>query len=466
MRLAQTLLPVLVLAPAAGAQSLDEEGRPDYSFLQWAEDWSRFDEDAPNDDVFDPMKHIVLGDDGAPWIRFGGRAEARFEAWRDFGFGAPAGQPAYDDEFVLSRLLAHADLHLNESFRVFVEGKSAQSTSRDLPGGRRTSDMDTLALQEAFFDWIVPLGDSTLRLRPGRQMLLFGNQRLISPLPWGNTLRTWQGVTAEWRQGPWSVHGLATLFVPVDKTNFNEADEDTKLYGLYAKRAPSSGGHGVELYALGNERADVTVNGTNGDERRWTLGSRLWGPLASTFDYELEGGWQFGEVGDGDVNAWFLASQAGWRPGGLAGDPRLFVGLDLASGDRNPGGNVQTFHQLFPLGHAYLGFVDAVGRQNVFAASAGSKWRLDSRSSFLLALHLFRVLETEDALYAANGTASRSGFSSREVGSEIDLLVDRSIGDHTRVYLGYSHFFAGAAIEQTGPAEDIDFAYLGASYTF
>ncbi|MFQ5445246.1 MAG: alginate export family protein, partial [Nitrospinales bacterium] len=79
---------------------------------------------------------------------------------------------------------------------MFVEGKSALSEGRDLPGGRRTIDVDTIALQQAFIDFRFHLPrQTTLTLRPGRQALGFGKERLVSILPWGNTLRAWDGIS-------------------------------------------------------------------------------------------------------------------------------------------------------------------------------------------------------------------------------------------------------------------------------
>ena len=60
----------------------------------------------------------------------------------------------------------------------------------------------------------------------------------------------------------------------------------------------------------------------------------------------------------------------------------------------------------------------------------------------------------------------RSGAESHEVGHEIDFLLRTSLDRHVSAYAGYSRVFAGDAIEETGPAEDIDFVYLGASFTF
>lgn len=465
------LLPLLALAaPGQALQETDppEEHRPAYSFLRQAEDWSRFRAADPPVDRFDSIKHIVLGED--VWLSLGGRLESRFENWNEFGAGAGPPGSESDENLVVSRILLHADLHVGEHLRVFLEGKSAQSTDRELPGGRRPLDMDTLEIQQAFVDIVLPAGEGDLTLRLGRQMLLLGAQRLVSPLPWGNALRHWEGITAELELGEWTFDALATAFVPVDKTEPNERDDDNLLWGLYASRERPGEKAGLELYLLGNERADVTVNGTSGDERRLTLGGRSYGPLGSGFDHDAEGGWQVGEVGDGDVSAWFLGSQLGWKPGAvgrdLPGDPRFFIGLDLGSGDDDPGGDVGTFHQLFPLGHLYLGYIDAIGRQNIFDLSAGGEWKVAPSTQFSAAVHHFRLLETEDALYDAGGNPSRSGFESKEVGTEVDLRVRRTFGPHIQAYAGYSHLFAGSALADSGPAEDVDFFYVGGSFTF
>lgn len=457
-------LAAMIQAPLA-AQQAEPAARPKFEFLRQREDWARFPTAGDVDDPFDGLKHVKLSSDGDVWVSFGGRVESRIEYWRSFNFGAPP-TADHDDSFVVSRGLAHADLHVGDRFRLFVEGKSAQATDRDLPGGRRDLDMDTLDLQQAFADVLLPVGEGTLLLRPGRQMLMFGAQRLISPLPWGNALRTWEGLTAEWRQGPWSVTGIATSFVPVDKTHFNDPDDDVKLYGVYATKAPPKGGHGIDLFVLGSERPAVSLNGTSGDEERTTFGARVFGPAGKGVDYEVEAAWQTGEIGAEDIAAWSIASQVGWKPEGWAGAPRLFLGIDAASGDDTPGGDSKTFYPLFPLGHAYFGYIDAVGRQNVVDASIGGKWALSSATSLSLGVHSLHLMETEDALYNAGGGATRSGFNSREIGTEFDLTVDTRVDRHAAVHAGYSRFFAGDALSETGPSEDIDFVHFGVKYTF
>ena len=93
-------------------------------------------------------------------------------------------------------------------------------------------------------------------------------------------------------------------------------------------------------------RTSATFNGTTGREDRNTIGGRIFGQVADTsFDYDLEGAYQFGEVGAGDIDAFMIAGELGYRLGELSGSPRLHVGFDYASGDESPGGDVETFNQ-------------------------------------------------------------------------------------------------------------------------
>ena len=74
----------------------------------------------------------------------------------------------------------------------------------------------------------------------------------------------------------------------------------------------------------------------------------------------------------------------------------------------------------------------------------------------------------QDALYNAGGAVVRPGSASDErfVGSELDLLVKYEFNRHLMGMFGYSHFFAGDFIEDSGADKDIDFVYASLQFTF
>lgn len=438
--------------------------RPAYHFLRQDEDWSVLADvsAAERDDLFDFVKYVPLGEDGRVWASFGGSLRGRVENWFDFGFGTPSPD---DDTFALGRLRLNADVHFGRPVRAFVEIKSALSTDRDLPGGKRDADVDEIALQQAFVDLRLPIADDTsLTLRLGRRGLQYGRQRLVSPLPWANTLRTWDGASLHLEGDAGFVDAFWTLFAPVRKYRFNKPDEDQQFFGVYASGKPGAPGLVVDLYALGLARnGTFNRNGTSGNDDRYTLGTRIETPLGTrAFSLEFEGAYQLGRVGAADVNAFMLALELAAEIADAWAAPRLALGLDYASGDHSAGGNVQTFDPLFPLGHAYFGIMDIVGRQNVIDVNPSLTLHPLSGTTLQLSGHVFRRAQREDALYNAGGMVVRPGASgtSLDVGAEIDVVLSQRFGRHVTADLGYGHFFPSSFIEETGSDQAIDFVYF------
>ncbi len=472
------LQPAITVPTGDGAQQEEppapppaiEIKRPKFNFRRYKEDWSGL-KDAPESQLTDPwdsIKYVPLSDDGNIWASFGGQLRIRGENWSGFAFGAPADS---SDTFVLLRGLVHSDIHFGEDVRAFVEIKSALSSNRDLPGGKRTLDVDSLALQQAFVDVNVPTGDDAkLTLRAGRQSFMFGKQRLVSPLPWANTLRAWDGVSAIVEVGDWNIHGFWTQYAPVRKYDANTSDAQTQFFGAYATGKIPNTQLDVDVYFLGLKKEDaVTFNGTTGPEDRYTVGGRTWGKIADTgFDYDIEGALQFGEVGSGDIGAFMVATEIGYTPADWSGSPRFKLGLDYASGDDAAGGDVGTFSHLFPLGHAYFGYMDFVGRQNIIDISPGVTFKPMDNLTASATGHLFWRAETADALYHAGGGVVRAGAlsSAEEIGSEVDFILKYTVNRNMTSVLGYSHFFAGDFIEESGSSDDMDWIFFQLQYTF
>ena len=58
------------------------------------------------------------------------------------------------------------------------------------------------------------------------------------------------------------------------------------------------------------------------------------------------------------------------------------------------------------------------------------------------------------------------GVAAKYVGSEIDFLLNWQVDRHLTAYTGYSHFFAGTFLQDTGAHNDIDFFYAALNYSF
>lgn len=467
---------IFFAAPAPG-QTAEEVVLPRYEVLPWDEDWSvlRGVEDPGR---FERIKFVPLGRSGNAWASFGLRWRLRPEIWSNFNFGLKPQTPndrATDDSFLLSRVLFHGDFHLGDHFRVFLMGKSSLSTDRDLAGGITPAYRDTIDLQNGWVEARLPLrlDNVSVSLRAGREELLEGAQRLISPLDWSNVRRTFDGANLNVRSRRYRAKAFWSKPVRVREYDFNPSwgGNHSQFFGLYNTFHELPMVDGLDLYWLGLLRDDVTLNGSAGDENRQTIGARAWGDIGQTrLFYDSEFAWQFGDIGSADINAFMFSGYIGLPVEMFQRTVRAQVGFGYASGDDDPRDNsVETFNQLFPLAHKYLGRIDAIGRQNIIDTNliASAETVLGVRA--LLELHYFWRASDDDALYSASGAVSRPGSAgnSLDVGGEIDLILSRGWGRHLRTDFGYSHFFAGNFIDQAATTpqfanadRDIDFVYF------
>jgi hypothetical protein len=455
-----------VFAQAGPAAS--EPKLPAYDDRRFDEDWSVLrgaDLSGPGH-LWDRVKFIPLTDSDQVWLTLGGQVRGRQESFSQFQFGQS--QPARSDTFRLSRIRLSADLHASRYFRAFVEAKSSLATRRELSGGDSASFVDTIDLQNAFADVVVPLGASgSATFRGGRQELLFGAQRLVGPSDWSNVRRTFQGLSGIVRAGGWDVTPFWTELVVVRQHAFDEASPGNKLYGVYASRAVP-GAVASELYWLGADNRAATFNGTSGRERRQTVGGRLSrSSAAARADFDVEGAAQFGTLDANDIRAWMLTLNGGYTFNSRL-KPRLFVNGDSASGDRGFGGRVGTFNQLYPTNHAYLGNADYVGRQNVLSPSAGVSLRPASRLTVSVTQFGFWRASAHDGLYNSAGSVLRTGTGTAEryIGAEMDLVTTYQFDRQVLGYASYNHFYPGSFLRKTGPARGSDYGYAALQFTF
>ena len=421
--------------------------------IRFEEDWSR-----PGGGP--AYKRIQLGDQVL--LGVGGQIRMRAELWDNFGFSNGKGR---DDGFGLSRVRLHTDLYVGPHFRLFAEGMSSLATTRDLPGGQRTLEVDSIELHNAIADLrFSASNDTKITFRLGRQEMQYGKQRLVSPLDWANTRpRTFDAARAIVEAGGWRVDGFWGRQVRVRKYAVNPNTPANTFFGTYVSGKFKDSSPVFDFYWLGLKRPDSQ------DEQRHTMGGRISGKVTSGLDYDAEAAYQVGDWKSGDVRAWMFASQFGWSFYSLSPTPRVFLGFDYASGDRDPTDNrIGTFDQLFPLGHAFLGSIDVVGRQNIVDLSSGVEAPVLRRTTARFETHFFWRAREEDALYNAGGGVVRGGFpgSPLRVGEELGLTLNHSLLQGTVLSWGVYHFIAADFIEETGPADHTTFGFVSLQYTF
>ena len=448
-----------VTAIVAGSASAQEA--PAFQNLRFTEDWSSVDT-TQLDHWSAPLKHIELGDQ--LWVSIGGQQRIRYESWNNAGFN-----DASDDDYTLFRTHLHADFHYGDHWRVFLEGRMSTVNNRTLPGEKRAAlDIDEGDFANAFIEANYEVFGADLLVRLGRQELQYGKQRLVSPLDWANNRRLFDGGVARITGDSgytFDVFVTSPVTVNPQELTLNETNDDILFSGMYYTR-PLTESTNMDAYFLARNNR----HNTGAEEDRYTLGGRYFGKITDALSFDTEAAYQFGEqdIPDNDIEAWMLTVEGTYTFADTPWSPAITLGIDYATGDNDPtDSDVETFNHLFPLAHAYLGFSDVVGRQNVIDYRATLVvWPIEKTLRLRGDVRVLSLENDNDGLYSVGGGLSRPPANEDDLGLAFDFTAYYKISKYADVLLGYSHFAAGDYISDTGTDDDIDFLYLQMSYTF
>ena len=452
-------------------QEPPKEPPPAYTELRYDEDYSYLKNPANRTDFLDPLKYIPLNEQGDWYLTFGGQVRDRYEYFNNYLFGSGPQDPS---GYNLLRVMANADLHLGPHLRIFAEGISATEQGRT--GAGRPSDVNTIDLFQAFAEVMFPLAeDSRFTIRGGRQVVIFGAQRLIGVSDFTNVRRTFDGVRGTLTMPGNTVDIFYARPVRVQPYSLDDDFPDTSISGVYDTweiPAWEAARPKLEMYVFYVNRHSITFNQTTAGENRYTFGARFTANPKS-FDFDVEPDYQLGRFNGQTTRSFSVAALAGYTFEQVALSPRPFLGADIASGGQhdNPG---NAFDQLFPSGHDKFGIIDAIGRQNIIDVHPGFTLKLlenrrgAERLTLLTQYRQFWRESSQDAVYTSSGSILRTsgGSDARAIGGEMDFQVDWQLARHVSAYAGYCHFFHGAFIAATGPHSDIDFAYTALTFMF
>ncbi|MCS7160899.1 MAG: alginate export family protein [Gemmatales bacterium] len=420
---------------------LDDPNNTDY-------DWSDF------------LHRIHIGDNwlfatgGAFWVRYMHEINSRLS-------GA-------DNDYTLLRTRVWTDLWYRDLVRVYAEFLDAHSFDPELPPLRidvNRSDFLNAFVEFKVGDW----EDHPIYVRIGRQEMLLGSQRLISTLDWANTRRTFDGIRG-YRQGEkWDVDVFWLQPVIPNPSRLDSKDNNQNFFGLWTTYRPRRGTFLDMYYLLLDNTNNVLLQGLQiAPYHVHTLGSRYAGDWQNRWLWDVEAAVQFGERGSQDILAGMVTTGVGYTRADWLWTPTFWVYYDFASGDRTPNsGDYNTFNQLFPFGHYYMGWIDLVGRQNIHDFNMHlflypAKW-----ITVWIQYHRFWLVSPKDALYGVAGLPSRTdltGSAGNDVGHELDLIFNFHLSNHSDILLGWSKLYAGDFIKATGPGQSPELFYF--MYTF
>jgi hypothetical protein len=448
-----TLLVVLLLALAPlGALAQTEEAQADSSKIdevgEWLDDHTTFWEG----------KGKISGQ-----IRF------RVESFNDFDFDDDVNTDNLDDDFGLSRLRLAVELKPNDVLRLYFQLQDShqfetdQATAfREGPAARE----DRVDIYQAYVD-VAPFGDLPLTIRAGRQVLSYGDQRLIGGFDWSNTSRSFNAVKMMYnREQAFLDVFFANVVIPEDR-HFNTEPHADDVFVLYCgwKQFPGGVWEGYFLVRDDDRRGFP-------DREIYTFGTRIAAkyPGNDAIDYSIELVGQTGDLPDSvDQEAFAAHFGGGYTFKNHAWTPRIGLEYNYSTGDDDPtDGDNETFDNLYPTNHLHYGYMDRFSWRNMHDFAIRAKAKPMEKLTIKCDLHFFWLDDADDAWYNAGGGVIRPGTPGADefVGEEIDLVASYKYNKNLSFSAGYSHFFAGDFVDDTGSDDDADWLFFQTVYSF
>ncbi len=415
----------------------------------------------------------------------------------NFDFNSTSNSLA-DDWFLLQRFRLGVAVKPTPWLKFYVQGQDSReidSRRPNIPGALGAEGDDWFDLRQAYTE-IGNAKEFPLVAKIGRQLLSYGDERLVGGFDWNNFGRTFDTVKLTWKAPAWQLDLFGSSVVVINRDEFNKSDlfngnENRRgqiFGGVYFSAGDLPFG-AVDLYTFwlsqsngvnGGQQGAVTTFAPKGTgslaqhSSFGTYGARIKGDPKKLhgFEFEVEGALQYGEVRDLALNAAAIHAGAGYNID-VAWKPRLWAEYNFATGDGNPGDNdIETFQNLFPTNHKFYGIMDLFSWQNMHNPMISVRVCPSEKVTAQVDYHAFWLANTDDVWYRANGmTAVRQSTpaaraASNFVGQEIDFIVTWNATKSLQFQGGYAHFFAGDYLADTGPSDDADFGYLQATLSF
>ena len=465
-RIAKSCLLIgLIFFPLAITAHVFAFTSPKFNASRYLEDYSYLKDPQKKTGYFDSIKYIPLNSSGDSYFSIGGETRQHYEKVENDNWGATKEDKS---GYYLQRYMLHGDLHVGDKLRFFGQLQSGIETGR--LAGPRAVDQNELDLHQLFVDYFLKqTSNESFLFRIGRQELIFGSRRFVNYRERPNVRLSFDALKFEWAAGLWKTSGFVSKQVEVDPHVF---DDDfvrgTSFWGLYTvRKKPAFIPGNLDVYYFGLDKKSARFVQGTANEQRHSLGTRWWGKNGR-LDYNFEYIRQFGNFGNGDINAFTFASDTGYTWKFQPHKLRLSLRGDISSGDDDPNdSDLETFNLMFGKGK-HLGQLAPYGPVNLFEVHPKAELTLYDKYKIVAMWEFLWRYSVDDGIYSIANTPLRTGSSSdaRYVGNQAILEATWQVDRHLAVSGLFSYFFAGTFLKETPPGEDIKYTSAMLTYKF
>ncbi|HEY3743600.1 MAG TPA: alginate export family protein [Bryobacteraceae bacterium] len=397
------------------------------------------------------------------WVKLSGEERARYENITHVGYADS------DDSYLLLRFRFTMDLTPTTWLRFKFQAQDSRVLGQNtLPAP--ATQKDALDLRIGYVDFGSESG--LIELRAGRQLLTFGEQRLLGDPDWSNVGRSFDAARLTLRGSGWGrVDFFTGAYVKINPVSFSEPVPSQHLDGAYGSLTHIIPLGVVEPYLIWRlEHSFKNEEGVIGNLDERTTGIRIAGKVRAAVDYSFEFAGQHGSYAGDSITAWALHGLGGWTVPRMDKKLHVYSEWNAASGDTElKDGRHQGFDQLYPAGHDKLGFDDLFAWSNLEHFRTGGDYKIHRRLTLVAAINEFWLDSATDGLYNSSGkliARSATGAAGRYVGSEVDLQGRWLIRPGTLAQIGYGRLNPGGFLKGTTPGLSYNLVSLSLTQKF
>lgn len=359
-------------------------------------------------------------------VTFGGQVRPRMESRSEGGDTR--------ETFTSMRVRAQIQALLAEGASVFIQVQDVRLF------GEETSTLgdfkaDAFDLHQGYLELGVLSGIEG-SLRVGRQVMAFGEQRLVGSVEWTQQGRSFDGL--RYTASPFGALELDLFAMKLQERSSARYDFDGEFLGAYGTVDLKAVGS-LDLYGL------LTTDSRESGTDEHTLGA-LWKGTAGPLTFRFEGSVQGGEREGVAVSAYMVGARTGLEVRDRAS---VTFWYDHLSGDPDPDDDeVEVFNTLFATNHAFYGAADYFLNIPVHTGGLGLRDAAlklavnpSERTGLGVDLHAFSTTEPGD-------------LSTRNLAREIDVTLTHRLDPGLTAVAGFSYVQVQDGMIELGRLED------------
>jgi hypothetical protein len=233
------------------------------------------------------------------WFRIGGEYRGRLEGATGIGFTGT------NDFYFLDRLRVKMGIKPKEWLLFYCEVQDARIFFNHHIANANPYE-DKWTLWQAYSQ----VGNSETGWADalaGRQVLRFGDERVIGPSEWLNVGRTFNVARVDLHHPGYEVSVFASSVVPGDNSDLHSALPGNNLYGIYGSFqniVPKADFEPYVPWRVAPSSSELSETLNRGHLNEVTIGLHWKGGLPADFDYDTEFDGQTGSLGASSIAAW------------------------------------------------------------------------------------------------------------------------------------------------------------------